>query len=72
MSIGRSGIKNIAYVEDEDGIIEPIKDSEDNVSIKTSKLDQSNALDSTLYRGEQLTSRGIILIISLAATIFAG
>ena len=71
MSIGRSGIKNIAFVEDEDGIVEPIKDSEDNVSIRT-KFDQTNPLDSTLYRGEKLTNRGVILIVSLAATIFAG
>lgn len=85
MSIGKSG-KNLAFVQDDSGDSnepvyknsddsnEPVhKDSEDNVSVsKQAGPEPHPAISNPLFKGKNITARGYILIISLAATIFAG
>lgn len=80
MSIGKSGIKNLAFVQDSnDSSIKPSyggdSTCEDHVSANSKvvplelKPDESS---SPLFRGKELTAKGYILIIALAGTIFAG
>ena len=79
MSIGKSGIKNLAFVrENSDDSSEPVyKDSEDNVSVNKQAgleplhLERAEA-SNLLYKGKDITARGYLLIVALAATIFAG
>ena len=79
MSIGKSGIKNLAFLQDDsDDSSQPVyKDSEDNVSVskqaglQVMQLEQQEVSNS-LFKGKNITTKGYILIVSLAATIFAG
>ena len=70
MSIGKSGIRNLAFVQDdsEDASETVSKSSADRLSAGLEPLRR----ESPLYKGKDITARGYILILSLAATMFAG
>lgn len=84
MSIGKSGIQNLAFVEEpSDCSIEPISNGpspcESNVSTSNAtpplaplNIQTDDEGGSRLYKGKDLTARGYILIIALAGTICAG
>lgn len=86
MTIGKNGIKNLAFASDETfdkygsirsiksiKSIKEIKEIEDNVLAKNVSLDcpAEDRRESELFIDKKLTTKGHILILALASTIFA-
>lgn len=83
MTIGKNGIKNLAFASDETfdkygsirsiKSIKSIKEIEDNVLAKNVSLDYpaEDRRESELFIDKKLTTKGHILILALASTIFA-
>lgn len=74
MSIGKSGVKNLAFLQDDsDDLSQPVyADCEDNVSECKQAGPEPHLVVKPLYKGKNITARGYVLIASLAATVFAG
>lgn len=68
MSIGKSGIKNLAFILDDHEMNGPF----DEISEKSVSVDKQKSNDCyPLTNGKKFTARGYILIFSLAMTVLA-
>lgn len=81
MSIGRNGIKNFAFIKDNDDDIDKFNNNFSKTKIDELSLDSFNLSlekdepvdeSSDLYKGNKITAKGYILILGLSSTVFAG